>query len=216
MGVPVDALLALSRAIDAMSERVGRTVYWLVLVAVLISAANAVVRKAFNYSSNSFLEIQWYLFSVIFLFSAGYTLKHNEHVRIDIISGRLSPRVRAGIDIFGTIFFLLPVAALVMWLSWPLFIDAYERHEVSTNAGGLIVWPARLMVPVGFFLLVAQGISELIKRVAFLMRMIPDPGERAVEKTLEEQLAEDIVRSRGDLAIAEEFEGVAKGRTERQ
>src|SRR4249920_4281857 len=112
-------MLALSRLIDRMSDQIGRWVYWLVLVAVLISAANAVVRKAFNYSSNSFLEIQWYLFSLIFLFCAGYTLKNNEHVRIDIITGRLSARVRAGIDIFGTLFFLLPMATLIMWLSWP-------------------------------------------------------------------------------------------------
>ncbi|MCC7326102.1 MAG: TRAP transporter small permease subunit [Burkholderiales bacterium] len=210
------ALLALSRAIDASSERIGRSVYWLVLVAVLISAANAVVRKVFNYSSNSFLEIQWYLFSVVFLFSAGYTLKHNEHVRIDIVTGRLSPRVRAGIDIFGTVFFLLPVAILVTWLSWPLFIDAYVRHEVSTNTGGLIVWPARLMVPVGFFLLIAQALSELIKRIAFLRGLIPDPGEKMVEKTIKEQMAEEILRSRGDLAIAEEFEDIANGRGERR
>ncbi|MEO8345353.1 MAG: TRAP transporter small permease subunit [Betaproteobacteria bacterium] len=210
----MNALLALSRAIDAMSERIGRVIFWLVLVAVLISCANAVVRKAFNYSSNSFLEIQWYLFSAIFLFCAGYTLKHNEHVRIDIITGRLSARARAMIDIFGTIFFLLPVTLLVMWLSWPLFVDAYERNEVSTNAGGLIIWPARLMVPIGFFLLSMQGISELIKRIAFLMGMIPDPGEKAHEKTMEEQLADEIVRSRGDQAIAEETVDIAKGRGE--
>lgn len=211
-GGHVKALLSLSRAIDAMSERIGRAVYWLVLVAVLISAANATVRKIFNYSSNSFLEIQWYLFSAIFLFLAGYTLKHNEHVRIDIISGRLSARTRAAIDIFGTLFFLLPMAILITWLSWPVFIDAYERNEVSTNAGGLIIWPARLMVPVGFFLLILQGLSELIKRVAFLRGLIPDPGERPAEKTTEELLAEEILRSRGDLAIAEEVTGIATGR----
>ncbi len=214
IGGRLNALLALSRAIDTMSERIGRTILWLVLVAVLISCANAVVRKAFNYSSNSFLEIQWYLFSAIFLFCAGYTLKHNEHVRIDIITGHLSARTRAKIDIFGTIFFLLPVALLVMWLSWPLFVESYERQEVSTNAGGLIIWPARLMVPIGFFLLSMQGISELIKRIAFLMGMIPDPSEKAHEKTLEEQLADDIVRSRGDQAIADETAAIAKGQRE--
>jgi len=210
----VNALLALSRLIDRLSERIGHTVYWLILVAVLISAANATVRKAFNFSSNSFLEIQWYLFSLIFLFCAGYTLKHNEHVRIDIITGRLSSRTRAVIDIVGTLFFLLPMATLIMYLSWPVFVDAYERHEVSTNAGGLIIWPARLMVPIGFFLLILQGISELIKRIAFLGGMIPDPGEKIVEKTPEEELAEEILRSRGDLAIAEEIEGVGVGKKE--
>src|SRR6185369_4916462 len=148
-----------------MSERVGHAIYWLVLVTVVISAANAVVRKAFNWSSNSLLEIQWYLFSMIFLFLAGYTLKHNEHVRIDIITGRMSARARAAIDIFGTLFFLLPMAILIMKLSWPVFVDAYTRNEVSTNAGGLTIWPARLMVPIGFALLIVQAVSELIKRV---------------------------------------------------
>jgi len=212
----LNLLLTLSRFIDNVTERVGRTVYWLVLVAVLISAANATVRKIFNFSSNSFLEIQWYLFSLIFLFLAGYTLKNNEHVRIDIITGRFSPRVRAGIDIFGTLFFLLPMAILIMVLSWPLFMDSWVRNEVSTNAGGLIIWPARLMVPIGFFLLIVQAISELIKRIAFLKGMIPDPSEKHVEKTAEEQLAEEIVRSRGDLAIASEFEAMAKGEGEKQ
>jgi TRAP-type mannitol/chloroaromatic compound transport system permease small subunit len=200
------ALLALSRAIDAMSERIGQAIYWLVLATVLISAANATVRKLFNYSSNSFLEIQWYLFSAIFLFCAGYTLKHNEHVRIDIITSRFSAKVRAGIDIFGTLFFLLPMAGLIMWLSWPLFMDAYTRNEVSTNAGGLIIWPARLMVPVGFFLLIAQGVSELIKRVAFMQDLIPDPNEKIVAKTAEEELAEEILRARGEKTLAAELE----------
>ncbi len=153
----MNALLALSRGIDRLSERIGHAVYWLVLVAVLISAGNAVVRKVLNTSSNAFLEIQWYLFSVIFLFCAGYTLLRNEHVRIDIIAGRLSPRAQAWIDILGTLLFLLPMAIIIMYLSWPLFVDAYVRNEVSTNAGGLTIWPARLMMPVGFALLVIQG-----------------------------------------------------------
>jgi TRAP-type mannitol/chloroaromatic compound transport system permease small subunit len=211
----VNVLLALSRLIDRMTERIGHTIYWLVLVAVLISATNATVRKIFNYSSNSFLEIQWYLFSMIFLFLAGYTLKNNEHVRIDIITGRLSAQARAWIDVFGTLFFLLPMAFLIMWLSWPVFVDAWERHEVSTNAGGLIVWPARLMVPIGFFLLIVQALSELIKRFAFLRGMIADPSEKLVEKTAEELLAEEILRSRGDLAIAQEIEGIGVGRKDK-
>jgi TRAP-type mannitol/chloroaromatic compound transport system permease small subunit len=208
----VSALLALSRVIDRVSERIGLTIYWLVLVAVLISAANAVVRKLFNFSSNSFLEIQWYLFSVIFLFLAGYTLKNNEHVRIDIITGRFSARTRAMIDIFGTLFFLLPMAILIMRLSWPVFVDAYVRNEVSTNAGGLTIWPARLIVPVGFFLLIVQALSEVIKRFAFLKGLIPDPSEKVVEKTAEELLAEEILRSRGDLAIASEIEQIGTGK----
>jgi len=206
----LNLLLSLSRVIDSTTERIGRTIYWLVLVAVLISAANAVVRKAFNYSSNSFLEIQWYLFSMIFLFCAGYALKDNDHVRIDIITGRMSARVRAMIDIFGTLFFLLPMAILIMVLSWPVFVDAWTRNEVSTNAGGLVIWPARLMVPIGFFLLIVQAISELIKRIAFLKGLIPDPSEKHVAKTAEEELAEEILRARGEQAIAEEEVALAK------
>ena len=196
----MNALLAVSRLIDRMSDRIGHTIYWLVLVAVLISAANAIVRKAFNYSSNSYLEIQWYLFSLIFLFCAGYTLKNNEHVRIDIITSRLSARARAAIDIFGTLFFLLPMAFLIMWLSWPVFIQAFQRNEVSTNAGGLVIWPARLLVPIGFGFLILQGLSEFIKRVAFLRGLIPDPSQRKGEKSAEEELAEEILRARGEQA----------------
>lgn len=198
----MNALLALSRAIDALSERIGRIIYWLVLAVVLISAANATVRKIFNYSSNAYLEIQWYMFSVIFLFGAGYVLLHNAHVRIDIVAGRLSPRAQNWIDVFGLVFFLFPMAFTIMWLSWPLFMDAYTRNEVSTNAGGLIIWPARLMVPIGFFLLIIQGISELIKRVAFLMGKIPNPLERH-DKSSEEELLEEMAREHADVPIGE-------------
>ena len=208
----MSALLSLSRLIDRLNERIGQAFYWLVLVTVLISAANAIVRKVFNYSSNGLLEIQWYLFSAIFLFLAGYTLLRNEHVRIDVISSRLSKRAQAWIDILGTLFFLLPMAILLMWLSWPVFVDAYQRNEVSTNAGGLIIWPARLLVPVGFFLLVAQGASELIKRIAFLRGLIPDPSEKHVAKTAEEELAEEILRERGERSLAEEMVQQAKDR----
>ena len=183
------ALLKVSGLIDATNEHVGRCIYWLVLVAVLVSAGNAISRYALNVSSNAWLEIQWYLFSAIFLFCGGYTLLHNQHVRIDVVTGHLSARARAWIDVFGTVFFLLPMAIGIMWLSWPVFVDAYTRGEVSTNAGGLIIWPARLMLPVGFLLLVLQGFSELIKRIAFLRGMIPDPSERPEkEVSAEEQL----------------------------
>jgi len=193
----VHALLALSRAIDALTERVGRLVYWLVLIVVLISAANATVRKLFDYSSNAYLEIQWYLFSVIFLFGAGYTLLRNEHVRIDIIQGRLSPRAQNWIDVLGIVLFLMPMSLIIMWLSWPLFLDALARHEVSTNAGGLTIWPARLMIPIGFALLIIQAVSELIKRIAFLRGLIRDPLEKRHERSAEEELAEEIARQRG-------------------
>jgi TRAP-type mannitol/chloroaromatic compound transport system permease small subunit len=192
----VPALLRLSRAIDALTERIGRFVYWLILVVVLISAANATIRKLFNYSSNAYLEIQWYLFSAIFLLGAGYTLLRNEHVRIDIISGRLSARAQNWIDVIGIVFFLFPMALVIGYFSWPLFLDSWTRHEVSTNAGGLTIWPARLMVPVGFTLLIIQAVSELIKRIAFLRGLIPNPLERQQGKSAEEELAEEIARQR--------------------
>jgi TRAP-type mannitol/chloroaromatic compound transport system permease small subunit len=191
----MQALLKLSRSIDSLNALVGRLVYWLVLVAVLVSAGNAVSRYALNASSNAWLEIQWYLFSAIFLFCSGYTLLHNQHVRIDVISGRFSARARAWIDVFGTLFFLLPMAIGIMWLAWPVFIDAYTRGEVSTNAGGLIIWPARLMLPVGFLLLVLQGFSELAKRIAFIRGLIRDPAEKYdKEVTAEEELIQAMKR----------------------
>ena len=196
----MNGLLSLSRAIDAINERIGKTVYWLILVAVLVSALNAVVRKTFNMSSNAFLEAQWYMFSAVFLLCAPYTLLRNEHIRIDVLAGKLSKRAQTWIDVFGTLFFLLPMAALILWLSWPVFVMAYERGEVSTNAGGLIIWPARLLVPVGFFLLLLQGVSELIKRLAFLQGLIPDPTEKVLSKSAEEELAEAIRQARGEQA----------------
>jgi TRAP-type mannitol/chloroaromatic compound transport system permease small subunit len=188
----VGPLIALSRWIDAVNERVGRTVYWLVLVTVLISAGNAIVRKVFNYSSNSLLELQWYLFSAIFLFCAGYTLLRNEHVRIDVVTARLSPRTQAWIDVFGTVFFLLPMALAFIYMSWPIFVRTYVQGEVSTNAGGLMIWPARLLVPIGFTLLALQGLSELVKRIAFLMGRMPDPIQRHDPHAAELALAEEI------------------------
>jgi TRAP-type mannitol/chloroaromatic compound transport system permease small subunit len=193
----LNALLGVSRVIDALSERIGRVIAWLVLVTVLISAANATVRKLFDYSSNSYLEIQWYLFSAIFLVGAGYTLLRNEHVRIDIVSSRLSARARNWIDVIGLVLFLFPMCFIITWLSWPLLEDSYVRGEVSTNAGGLIIWPARLLVPVGFILLMLQALSELIKRCAFLAGRIPDPLEKHAGKSAEQELAEEIARQAG-------------------
>ena len=193
-------LLRLSGLIDALNERVGHLSYWLILVAVLVSAGNATMRYTFNMSSNAWLEIQWYLFSAVFLFCAGYALLHNQHVRIDVISGRMSRRARAWIDVFGTLFFLLPMSIAIMWMSWPVFVQAYELQEMSGSAGGLIVWPARLMIPLGFLLLSLQGISELIKRVAFLRGLIPDPGDKHEGPSLEEQLAEALRKERGETA----------------
>jgi len=189
-------LLALSRAIDALNEAVGKLSYWLILAAVLVSTGNAIVRYSLDMSSNKWLELQWYLFSFVFLFCAGYTLLHNQHVRIDILTGGLSGRAKAWIDIFGTLFFLLPMAITIMWLSWPVFTDAWRSGEVSTNAGGLLVWPGRLMVPAAFFFLILQALSELIKRVAFLMHLIPDPSEKDEGPTDEELLAEELRKQR--------------------
>jgi TRAP-type mannitol/chloroaromatic compound transport system permease small subunit len=168
-------LLAISHVIDALNERVGRSVLWLVLVMVLVSAGNAVSRYALNLSSNAWLELQWYLFAAVFLLCSGYTLLHNEHIRIDVVSSRLSRRTQVWIDIFGTLCFLFPLSITIMCLSWPIFVNAWVSGEISSNAGGLIRWPARLFVPVGFFLLTLQGVSELIKRIAFLRGLIPDP-----------------------------------------
>ena len=206
--VRVNAMLALSRVIDALNDRIGRLVYWLVLAAVFISAANAIVRKAFDMSSNAFLEVQWYLFSAIFLLCAGYTLLKNEHIRIDVIAGRFSRRTQTWIDVFGTVFFLFPMVALILFESWPWFVRAWNSGEVSPSAGGLILWPAKILVPVGFVLLALQGVSELLKRIAFLAGAGPDPTEKIVKKTAEEELAEEILRARGERAIAEEIEQI--------
>lgn len=171
-------LLGLSTLIDRLNAGVGRTVCWLILAAVLVSAGNATVRYALNTSSNAWLEVQWYLFSAVFLLCAGYTLLRNQHVRIDIIAGRFSRRTQTWIDILGTLFFLLPMAVIIIRLSWPVFMESFTRHEISGDAGGLLRWPVKLLMPVGFSLLTLQGVSELIKRAAFLMGLIGDPAEK--------------------------------------
>jgi len=171
-------LLAISRSIDTVNERVGRLLLWLVLAMVLVSAGNATSRYLFSLSSNAWLELQWYMFAAVFLLCAGYTLLHDEHIRIDVIAGRLSRRTQIWIDIFGTVFFLLPMSVYILWLSWPIFLNAWHTGEVSTNYGGLVRWPARLMVPLGFLLLSLQGISELIKNVAVLRGDLPDKRQK--------------------------------------
>ena len=196
----MNSLLQLSRLIDSLNDRVGKAAPWLVLIVVLISTGTAAMRYVFNYSSNAFLEIQWYLFGLIFLSCSGFTLLRNEHVRIDLISGRFSKRGQAWIDIFGIIFFLMPMAIAIMVLSWPVFIHALQSNEMSNSAGGLIVWPARLMIPAGFLLLILQGISELIKRVGFLKGLCPDPTEKRNVLTAEEELALAIKANKGEKA----------------
>lgn len=190
----MQGLLKLSRLIDATSERVGGAVLWLVLFAVLISAGNAIVRKVFDASSNALLEIQWYLFAAVFLLAAGYTLLRQGHVKIDVIVGRFSKRTQIMVDIFGILFFLMPFVFIVIDLVWPLVTRAYIHGEMSQNAGGLIRWPVYALVPAGFALLGLQGISELIKRVGFLLGQCDDPTRPPQTKTAEEELAEEILK----------------------
>lgn len=188
------ALLKLSNAIDWLNSLVGRYVIWLILASTVISGVNAAVRKAFNMSSNAYLEVQWYLFAASFLLAAGYTLLNGEHVRIDVISGRLSKRAQIWIDIFGFVVFLTPLCLAILWYGIPFFLRGWHSGEMSSNAGGLIRWPVFLMMPLGFGLLLLQGWSELIKRFAFLQGLIDDPTVKKVSKTAEEELAEEIVR----------------------
>lgn len=190
----MQALLKLSRAIDWLSGQIGKYVIWLILASTIISGINAVVRKVFNTSSNAFLEVQWYLFAASFLIAAGYTLLNGEHVKVDVISSRLSKRAQIWIDIFGFVCFLTPMCLAVLWYGIPFFTRALASGEMSNNAGGLVRWPVYMMMPLGFGLLLLQGWSELIKRIAFLQGLIEDPTAKKVEKTAEEELAESIRR----------------------
>ena len=195
-------LLQLSRLIDRFSEFIGRWIAWLVLAAVLISAINAAVRKAFNTSSNAYLEIQWYLFAAVFLLAAGYTMLRQGHVKIDVISSKLSKRKQIWIDILGFTFFLMPMCLVILYYGIPFFLQGFRSGEMSSNAGGLIRWPVYICIPIGFSLLLLQGLSELIKRVAFLRGLIPDPTEKVREKTPEEELAEEVRRQAEELERA--------------
>ena len=193
-------LLKLSQLIDWLNERVGKGAFWLVLFMTLISAGNATYRFIFNDSSNGMLEIQWYLFAAVFLLCSPYTLQKNEHVRIDVLSGKFGPRANAVIDIIGTVFFLLPMVIVVMWLSLPLVAESYKIHEYSANAGGLIRWPVKILLPIGFALLALQGISEMIKRIAFLQGLIADPNAKDAGPTAEEELAAAIAAAKAKEA----------------
>nr|WP_217345106.1 TRAP transporter small permease subunit [Noviherbaspirillum sp. L7-7A]MBV0879327.1 TRAP transporter small permease subunit [Noviherbaspirillum sp. L7-7A] len=165
-------LLSLARLIDAINEKIGLAVSWALLLAVLICAGNAIIRYSLNMSSNAWLEIQWYLFAAMFMLASAYTLKRNEHVRIDVIVGRFSRRTQAIIDILGFLFFLLPVSLLILYFAVPYAMESMRNQEVSSNAGGLILWPAKLLIPVGFVLMILQGFSELIKRFGFLAGLV--------------------------------------------
>jgi TRAP-type mannitol/chloroaromatic compound transport system permease small subunit len=188
----MQTLLKLSRAIDWLNTQIGKYVIWLILGSTVVSGVNAAIRKAFNVGSNAFLEVQWYLFAASFLIAAGYTLLNGEHVRIDVVSSKLSKRAQIWIDVVGFTFFLTPVCLAILWYGIPFFVKGLISGETSSNAGGLIRWPVYAMIPLGFSLLLAQGWSELIKRVAFLQGLIEDPTVKKVEKTAEEELAEAI------------------------
>lgn len=188
----MQALLRISRGIDWLNAQVGKYVIWLILGATIVSGVNAVVRKVFHTSSNAFLEVQWYFFAASFLLAAGYTLLEKEHVKVDVINAKLQLRTRVWIDVLGFAFFLTPMCLIVLYYGIPFFMQAFNTGEMSSNAGGLIRWPVYLMMPVGFALLLLQGLSELIKRIAFLRGLIDDPTTKFVEKTAEEELAEAI------------------------
>lgn len=164
----MNGLLRIAHGIDWLNEKVGRLAVWAVLISCLVSAVNASLRYLISSSSNAWLELQWYLFGVIVLLGAPFVLKVNEHVRVDVIYSRLEPRRQALVDLFGMVFFLMPAAVLLVWMSWPWFVDSFVHNEMSSNAGGLIRWPVKLLLPVGFFLLMLQGLSEVIKRVGYL------------------------------------------------
>jgi TRAP-type mannitol/chloroaromatic compound transport system permease small subunit len=188
------ALLRFSNAVDWLNAQVGKWVIWLILGSTIISAINALVRKIFNASSNAYLEVQWYLFAGAFLLAAGYTLLHGEHVKIDVVSSHLSKRKQIWIDIIGFTFFLMPMCMIILWFGTPFFLQGWRSGEMSSNAGGLIRWPVYALMPLGFSLLMLQGLSELVKRIAFLQGLIPDPTIKKVAKTPEEELAEELRR----------------------
>jgi TRAP-type mannitol/chloroaromatic compound transport system permease small subunit len=201
----MQAFLKFSNGVDAVNRFIGKYVIWLILGSTVVSAVNAVVRKAFNMSSNAFLEIQWYLFAASFLIASAFTLLNGEHVKIDVIYSRWSKRTQIWIDVAGFVCFLLPMCAAILWFGTPFFLKGLHTGEVSSNAGGLIRWPVYMMIPLGFSLLTLQGLSELIKRLAFLQGLIEDPTIKKVEKTAEEELAEVIQK------IAEEKSKTQQG-----
>lgn len=202
------ALLKLSNWIDSLNEWIGKIVMWLILATVVISAGNAVMRKAFDVGSNAFLEIQWYLFAAVFMLGSGYVFLRNAHVRIDFVSSKLSRRANTVIDILGIVLFTIPLSLILVTLSWPVFERAYVSGEMSQNAGGLIRWPALLLIPAGFSLLITQCVSELIKRVAFLRDLRGEPFSVEHEKSAEELLIEELA----EKTARDEAQALQRGR----
>jgi TRAP-type mannitol/chloroaromatic compound transport system permease small subunit len=208
----VEAPLGLARAIDWFNERVGKITAWAIVIAVLVSSINAIIRKVFGTSSNAWLELQWYLFGAVFMLCASWTLKANEHIRIDIISNRLTKRGRDRIDIFGHLFFLLPFVAVMIYLSFPFFIRSYESGEVSTNAGGLLIWPAKGLILLGFILLGLQWLSELIKRIAIMRGELEDEhalggGHAAAAEAEAERLLQELAAASKDATDGGDLPG---------
>ena len=181
-------LLLLSRKIDRLNDLIGSAASWALLAAVLICTGNAFARYTINDSSNGWMEIQWYLFAAVFLLAAPYTLRRNEHVRIDVITGRFSKRTQVWIDLFGFVFFLMPMAGLILYLGIPYAVHAYTRQEMSSNAGGLIEWPAKILIPIGFMLLVLQGLSEIIKRVGYLRGLVDSSAFDKQNRTAQDEI----------------------------
>jgi TRAP-type mannitol/chloroaromatic compound transport system permease small subunit len=196
----MQALLALSRGIDRVTAIIGKGVIWFILLAVLVSAGNAISRKAFNLSSNAWLELQWYLFGAAFMGAAAYTLQQNEHIRIDVFYASRSRKTQHWIDLLGHIFFLLPFALLMVWYLWPYAVGAYYSGQVSTNAGGLIIWPARAILLAGFVLLVAQVLAEIIKKIAVMRGLIDDPHPFV---SAQEQALQDVEELAAEVQAAE-------------
>jgi len=205
--------LSLSKLIDTVNERIGLSISWALLAAVLICAGNALVRYLLNISSNAWLEIQWYLFGAIFLLASSYTLKRNEHVRIDVVVGRFPKRAQVWIDVFGFLLFLLPATFLILYFAVPFAFESIRSQEMSSNAGGLIVWPAKLLIPVGFLLLTLQGISELIKRIGFLMGRVDASMFEKHQTSPQEEI--EAIAAANQLNLAEvtniSSQAVAKG-----
>lgn len=200
------ALQKLSDWIDRISDWVGRVTMWLVLAAVLISAGNAIIRKVFSVSSNAYLEVQWYLYAAVFMLGAAYVFLHNGHVRIDFIASRLSKRTNAIIDAIGIVVFVMPLCWILIDLSWPFFMRAYQSGEMSENAGGLIRWPVILLIPVGFGFLLVQALSELIKRVAFLTGARSEPFRYSDEKSVEDEIVEELANARAADGVLQPHE----------
>jgi TRAP-type mannitol/chloroaromatic compound transport system permease small subunit len=205
----VSGLLGISRFIDSLNERIGKIMAWAILVAVLVSAINAIVRKVFGTSSNAWLELQWYLFGAVFMLCASWTLKANEHIRIDILSSKLSKRGRDLMDLFGHVFFLMPFVAVMVYLSSPFFVRSYQSGEVSTNAGGLLIWPAKGLILLGFILLGFQWLSEVIKRIAILRGELDDEHASGGHKDSAAAEAERLMQGLTDTNQTGEMPGDA-------